>query len=180
MTASVPVLVITGPVGVGKSTIAAEAAWLLRQADVPHALVDLDRIEQCWPVPADDPWNERVSHRNLACMWANFRQTGADRLILTRVLETRSLLRRVTTAVPGAQITVVRLRAPLAVLHERIRSREASDPAWFLDAATHTAEVLERAQVEDYLVDNENRPAPVVAEEVLHRVGWLPSRAGGR
>jgi hypothetical protein len=130
MTAPVLVLLITGPVGVGKSTIAAEAAWLLRQADVPHALVDLDRIEQCWPVPADDPWNERVSHRNLACMWANFREVGADRLIFVRVLETRSLLRRVTEAVPGAQITVVRLRAPLAVLHERIRSREASDPEW--------------------------------------------------
>jgi hypothetical protein len=180
VTAPVPVLVITGPVRVGKSTIANEAAWLLRQADVPHALVDLDRIEQCWPVPADDPGNELVSHRNLACMWANFRQAGVDRLIFARVLETRSLLRRVTEAVPGAQITVVRLRAPLAVLHERIRSREASDPDWFLDAATHTTEVFERAQVEDHLVDNENRPATVVAEEVLHRVGWLPSRAGGQ
>jgi len=179
MTGPVPVLVITGPVGVGKSTIAAEAAWLLRQADVPHALVDLDRIEQSWPVPADDPGNERVSHRNLACMWANFRQAGADRLIFARVLETRSLLRRVTAAVPGAQITVVRLRAPLAVLHERIRSREASDPDWFLDAATHTAEVFEWAHVEDHLVDNENRPATVVAKEVLHRVGWLPSSTGG-
>ena len=180
VTSPVPVLVITGPVGVGKSTIAAQAAWLLRQADVPHALVDLDRIEQCWPVPADDPWNERVSHRNLACMWANFRQAGADRLIFARVLETRSLLRRVTKAVPGAQITVVRLRAPVAVLRERIRSREAGDPDWFLGAAAHTAEVFERAQVEDHLVDNENRPAAVVAEEVLHRVGWLLSRAGGR
>lgn len=30
MTASVPVLLITGPVGVGKSTIASQAAWLLR------------------------------------------------------------------------------------------------------------------------------------------------------
>jgi hypothetical protein len=179
MTAPVPVLVITGPVGVGKSTIANEAAWLLRQADVPHALVDLDRIEQCWPVPADDPWNERVSHRNLACMWANFRQAGADRLILVRVLEARSLLRRVTEAVPGAQFTVVRLRAPLAVIHERIRSREASDPDWFLGAATHTAEVFEQAQVEDHLVDNENRPATEVAEEVLHRVGWL-HRPGGQ
>ena len=75
---------------------------------------------------------------------------------------------------------MVRLRAPLAVLHERIRFREASDPDWFLDAATHTAEVFERAQVEDHLVDNENRPATVVAEEVLHRVGWLPSSAGGQ
>jgi predicted kinase len=179
MTAPVPVLVITGPVGVGKSTIAAEAAWLLRRAEVPHALVDLDRIEQCWPVPADDPWNERVSHRNLACMWANFRQAGADRLIFVRVLETRSLLRRVTKAVPGAQIAVVRLWAPVAVLQERIRAREAGDPDWFLGAATATAGVFERAQVEDHLVDNANRPVTVVAEEVLHRVGWLPPSAGG-
>jgi adenylylsulfate kinase len=52
--------VITGPVAVGKSTIANEAAWLLRPADIPHALVDLDRIEQSWPVPAGDPGNERV------------------------------------------------------------------------------------------------------------------------
>jgi hypothetical protein len=131
MTASVPVLLITGPVGVGKSTVAAQAAWLLREANVPHALVDLAWIEQCWPVPADDPWNERLSHRNLASLWANFREAGADRLILVRVLEARSLLRRVAEAVPGAEITVVRLRAPLAVLHTRIRSREASDPGWF-------------------------------------------------
>ncbi len=49
---------------------------------------------------------------------------------------------------------------------------------WFLGAATHTAKVLEQAQVEDHLVDNENRPATVVAEEVLHRVGWLHSAGG--
>ena len=72
------------------------------------------------------------------------------------------------------------VRAPLPVLHERIRSREAGDPEWFLSAATYTAEVFERAQVEDHLVDNENRPATAVAEEVLHRVGWLPPGAAGQ
>jgi hypothetical protein len=174
MTVSVPVLLITGPVGVGKSTVAAEASRLLREADVPHALVDLAWIEQCWPVPADDPWNERLTHRNLACIWANFSQAGADRLLLVRVLEARSLLHQVLEAVPGAEITVVRLRAPLAVLQARIRSREASDPSWFLGAATHTAKVLERARVEDHLVDNEDRPVAVVAEEVLRQVGWRP------
>ena len=173
MSASVPVLVITGPVGVGKSTVAAQAAWLLREADVPHAVVDLPWTGQCWPVPADDPWNERLSHRNLACMWANFREAGADRLIVVRVLEARSLLRRVSEAVPGAEITVVRLRAPVAVLHQRIRSREAGDPSWFLDAATHTAQVLEQASVEDVIADNQDRSAAVVAHDILRRVGWL-------
>jgi hypothetical protein len=168
----VPVLLITGPVGVGKSTIAAQAAWLLRQANVPHALVDLDAIEICWPIPADDPWNERLSHRNLACMWANFREAGAERLLLVRVLEDRSLLRHVAEAVPGADVTVVRLRARLAVLQTR-RSREAGDPSWFLGAAAHTAEVFEQAHIEDYLIDNEDRPVTVVAAELLRQTGWL-------
>ena len=35
MTASVPVLLITGPVGIGKSTVASEAARRLRDAGVP-------------------------------------------------------------------------------------------------------------------------------------------------
>jgi hypothetical protein len=178
MTASVPVLLVTGPVGVGKSTVAAEAARLLRDAGVAHALVDLAWIGQAWPVPTDDPWNERLTHRNLACMWSNFRQAGADRLILARVLEARSLLHHIVQAVPGAEITVVRLRAPLAVLEARIRSREAGDPSWFLGAATHTVEVLERAGVEDHLVNNQGRPPAEVAEEVLRLAGWLASTAG--
>jgi len=178
VTTSVPVLLITGPVGAGKSTVAGEAARLLREAGIPHALVDLAWIEQCWPVPADDPWNERLTHRNLACLWANFRQAGAGRLILVRVLEDRSLLRHVAEAVPGATITVVGLRAPLAVLHARIRAREASDPGWFLGAATHTATVLEQARVEDHLVDNQDRPVAVVAGEVLRLAGRLDSSAG--
>jgi hypothetical protein len=112
-------------------------------------------------------------------MWANFQRAGADRLILARVLEARSLLRHVVEALPGAKVTVVRPRAPLAVLQARIRSREAvTDPSWFLGAATHTAKVLEQAGVEDYLVDNEDRPVAAVAEEVLRLVGWLGSSAG--
>jgi adenylylsulfate kinase-like enzyme len=51
MATSVPVLLITGPVGAGKSTVAGEAARLLREANIPHALVDLAWIEQCWPIP---------------------------------------------------------------------------------------------------------------------------------
>ena len=178
MRASVPVLLVTGPVGVGKSTVAVAAARLLRAANIPHALVDLAWIGQCWPVAANDPWNERLLHRNLACMWANFQQAGADRLILARVLEARSLLRHIVDAVPGAEVTVVRLRAPLAVLRARIRSREAGDPGWFLDAAASTAVALERAGVEDHLVDTENRPVTDVAGELLRLVGWLDAGAG--
>src|SRR4051794_28454084 len=99
----VPVVLITGPVGVGKSTAAGEVAALLSDADIAHASVDLAQIGACWRTPTDDPWQERLVHRNLACTWSNFREAGARRLVLCRVLEARSLLRHVASAVPGAE-----------------------------------------------------------------------------
>ena len=173
MSPRVPVLLLTGPVGAGKSTVGAEASRLLGEARVAHALVDLAGLGACWPVPDDDPWDERVVHRNLACLWANYRDAGAERLIVCRVLEARSLLDRVADAVPGAEITVVGLRVPLPLLHRRLRAREAGrDPSWYLGAASDLVDVLERSGVPDFVVDNVNRPVCEVAREVLLRAGW--------
>jgi hypothetical protein len=170
----VPVLLVTGPIGVGKTTITAEAARLLGEAKIPYASIDLARIGECWPAPAEDPWNERLIHQNLACMWAHFAEAGVDRLLLCRVLETRSLLDHIRAAVPGADITVVRLRAPLNALDARIRSREAGrDPQWYLDTTAYLIDKLEHAGVEDHVVENHGRSAADVAAEVLRVTGWL-------
>jgi adenylylsulfate kinase len=104
----VPVLVIAGAAGAGKSTIAAEAFRLLRETGVASAFVDLATLG-AWPPPPDDPWNERLVHANLACMWSNLAAIGARCLVVCRVLEARSLLRHIEAAVPGAQITVIGL-----------------------------------------------------------------------
>jgi hypothetical protein len=158
MTAPVPVLLVTGPVGVGKTVVAGEAARLLSKAGIPHAMADLAVIGACWPPPADDRWN-----------------------VLCRVLEARSLLGRVAEAVPGADITVVRLRAPLDLVRTRIVAREAGrDPQWYLDTATYLFDRLEHAGVEDHVVDNDNRPVAQVAADVLHAAGWPGTRPADR
>ncbi len=64
----------------------------------------------------------------LPCMWVNFRAVGAERLIISRVLEARSLISHITDAVPGTDVVVVRLRAPLDVVEARIRDRNRSHP----------------------------------------------------
>ena len=161
-------------VGVGKTTVTGEASRLLRGAGVAAAAVDLAVIGQCWPPPHEDPWNDYVIHRNLACMWDNFRQAGA-RLLLCRVLEARSLLTRIEEAVPGAAVTVVRLRAPLETVRARIMARESGrDPQWYLDMAESLAPRLEDAGVEDHVVANHDRAPRDVAAEVLQVAGWLP------
>lgn len=174
MTGVVPVLMLSGAVGAGKSTVGAEVARQLREAGVPGAFVDLAVIGQAWPPPLDDRWNERLVHDNLACMWANFLAAGASRLVLSRVLEDRSLLGRVEAAVPGADITVVRLRVPLATIEARLRAREAPRPAdWYIDAARYHVDRMEAVGVEDHVVDNDKDQPGDVATTILRRIGWL-------
>src|SRR6266536_4436707 len=116
-----PLLIVTGPVGVGKSTVLHTVDALLTEADVSHATVVLEEVSRCWPAPPDDPWNERLIHRNLAALWSNYASRGAERLLLEKLVEHRSQLRPVQEAIPDAEITVVRLQAPLPLIEERVR-----------------------------------------------------------
>jgi len=168
----VAVLVLSGAVGSGKSTIGRFVATRLREANVSHALVDHEWMGYCWPVPADDRWNEQVAAQNLACAWSNFRAAGAERLIFCRVLESRSVLGHVRHAVPDAVVTVVQLRAPLGVIQQRLRAREP-EPAWYLDVATELAPRMDRGNVADFIVDNGERHPDEVAGDVLRLVRWL-------
>jgi adenylylsulfate kinase-like enzyme len=162
------VLLITGPVGVGKTTVAFEVSELLEAEGIPHAVVDMDGLTWCFPRPPQD----RL--RNLAAVWANYRAAGASRLVLARVIETRSQLDAYRAAVPSATIVVVRLKAPLAVLAARIRQREVgSGLARHLSRAAELAELMERERVEDYLVETAGRAVAEIAQEILNRSQWL-------
>ena len=166
-------LLITGPVGVGKTRTASAASGLLTERGIPHACVDLPQICQAFPERDNDPWNERLAHRNLACMWTNFSAAGAERLIVSRVLEARSLVHRIADAVPGADVVVVRLRAPLDVVEARIRSRDRAHPEWFLGAAADLVPSMDAQRVEDHVVDNATLSIEATAREVLRVTGWL-------
>ena len=65
-----------------------------------------------------------LGFRNLAAVWQNYRDAGARCLIIPSLLDSddQAELRK---AVPGADIYVVRLVAPLAVNHDRIRGRRS-------------------------------------------------------
>jgi len=169
-----PVLVITGPVGVGKTTVAASLSELLSQAALPHALIDLDWLRWCYLSPADDPFQLELGIQNLAAVWSHYQAAGAARLILVDVVETRATLDSYQAAIPHAEFLLVRLHADLATLRQRLAGREVgASLAWHQQRATELTTLMEQAQLEDLLVDTMARSAYDIAGEILAHTKWL-------
>src|SRR4051812_13451023 len=155
----VPTILVTGPVGVGKTTLIEAMGRRLRDADIPHATVDFDQLTACYPrLPDDDGWGTDIGLLNLASLWRNYSARGARRLLLARVIEGRSELQGYREAVPGAEIVVIRLRASVATLQERIRRRgEGRGMEWHLNRAVELAPLMDEQRVEHLLVETEER-----------------------
>jgi hypothetical protein len=172
--AHIPVLLVTGPVGVGKTSVASELSEFLDKAGVSHAFVDVDSLRWCYPRPADDPFRLQLAMQNLAAIWPNFAAAGADHMVLADVIESRAELSRITTAVPGADVWVVRLRATRDTLETRVYQREpglARDR--HVQRAAELAARMDANPVEDVLVETDGRTIPAIANEILNRSGWL-------
>lgn len=173
MPAPVPVLLLTGTVGAGKTAVAMEVSEILAERGVPHAALDVDALSYVFPRPTDDPFGQQVALANLAAVWANACTAGAERLVLAQVIEQRSELGGFRTAVPGARITVCRIAAPQALVQRRLEEREiGAGRDWHLRRSVELSAVLDEVRCEDLVVDNDGRTIRAVAEEVLDRIGW--------
>lgn len=171
---SLPTLLVTGPVGVGKTSVAFEVMELLEEHDVSHAFFDVDGLTYFHPKPPDDPFGERFAVDALGLLFPRLAERGIERLILARVLWERESLAAYARALPGATFTVVRLTAPLPVIEERLRRRElGSGLEWFLARAAELAAHWDAHPVEDALVETAGRSVREIATEVVAAVGWL-------
>ncbi len=161
------VLVVTGPTGVGKTTVAYEMTEVLDERGTAFAFYDPDAIH-FRPVQDDDPFGSRVW---LAALHAAWPLMGVDRLIVPVVVERRENAERLLA---GARLTVARLTAPASTLEERIRRREiGAGGEWHLARARELEAHWREHPVEDFLVDTEERGVRDLAVEVLTRSGWI-------
>lgn len=167
-------LLLTGPLGSGKTSVAVEAGWLLDEAGVPNAVVDLDWL--CWIGPGIT--GERlvaVLADNLAAVVARFRAEGVGAFVLARTVASAQEIERVRAALgPGTSLTSVRLEVPPEVTAQRLRERD--DPADLAQQAGLTQAVA--ALTVDLEVANHGRTARATAAEVLARARWAPAVGG--
>jgi adenylylsulfate kinase-like enzyme len=167
----IKVLVISGSMGSGKTTVLAEASDLLTAADIPHAAVDVDALG-VGHLPASTA--DELQIRNLAAVWRNFVATGVTRLLVSEALDTGAKRAQLQGAIREAAIVVCRLRARVSTMEQRVRVREQGILQERLVARVSELEAeLDAAETEDFSVENDGRSITDVAREVLIRAGWL-------
>ena len=161
------VLIITGPCGVGKSSVAFECMELLEEAGVAAAMVDAE-LAYFHPKPAGDSFGYGVAEAGLRALWQVYAAQGIERLLLGRVVENEEQRALVERAVPDAQIQIFRLVATPETIGQRLAKREiGSGLEWHL---RRSAEIARATLGEP--VDAE-RSVAETAGEVLRRAGWL-------
>jgi adenylylsulfate kinase-like enzyme len=119
------ILLICGPTGVGKSTIAFRLYVQYLNAGLTAGYVDLDQIGFISPERPEDRFSHRLRARNLAAMWRNCRAAGATHLIASGPIESNAALQTYRDAFPKATITLCRLYARANELTRRVMSRGA-------------------------------------------------------
>jgi adenylylsulfate kinase len=170
---SIAVLVITGPVGVGKTTIGGALSERLSESSSPHAFIDVDALRTCYPAPPDDPFHMALGLRNLAAVCANYLAAGAERLILVDIVESQSDRASYTEAIPDAAVQVVRLRASLTTLRQRLELRETGTSlAWHQQRAAELLALMDERRVEDFAIETDDKPVHEIVDEIMSRSGW--------
>ena len=150
---TVPVLILSGSMGTGKTTVLSEVYDLLTEARIAHAIIDLDWLTAMYP--RQKAYGHGLMVKNLAAVWPIYAAAGAIRLVVARVVENRSELQDYREAIPGAEPVVCLLTASIETMHDRLRIRE---PGMFQELALarceELASILETSNAEDFRVDN--------------------------
>ena len=155
--------------------VAQEVAAAAAERGLRVAAIDLDWLG--WASGAALGLDELIG-RNLAGVAANYAAAGIDKLVLARALVNPTSLPAISKAMPGWNLTVIRLEAARPALEIRLRARDSGS-----ELESHLAKIddfTERTRTvspDAPVVVNEGRPLREVALEVMRIAGWIDDEA---
>ena len=166
-------VLLTGPPGVGKTSVLTALVDALTDDDVPHAAIELETLAWTHPALNDKLW---LGYIKTTCDL--YRAAGHHLLLVAETLETDEDRTRLLDAVAAEGSFLVRLEAQPATLVERIIEREPETWSGLADLAEHTQELavsMPALCAVDLVLSTEGqRP-----EDVARRIrAALPDRLG--
>ena len=164
------VLIISGSMGSGKTTVMGEVSDVLLADGIRHAAMDLDAVA-VHLLP--ESLLAQVHRRNVTAFYDNSKAAGIDRFVVAVAVEGASVLRDLREAFRDAEITICRLTAAEATMAARLRQREPGIRQGEFVARSRELECqLSEANLEDFTVSNDGRNVTEVAKELLVRARW--------
>jgi adenylylsulfate kinase len=167
-------VLLTGVYGSGKSSVAAEIAYLLEHRGEAYALLDLDYLSWAGTGGEDRAEEFGLMLANLAAVAGNYRRAGIRRFVLAYFVRDLAEVQGVRKAL-GVPLRVVRLTVPLADIERRLAGDVTSGRRDDLREAAASIAADEGVGVEDVVVGND-RPVGIVARDVLAFLGWESRR----
>ncbi len=172
------VLLLSGPVGVGKTTVAGELGDVLEARRIVNTVIDLDGLRWTYPRDDDDPWNNRLGLENLVSIWANAYRRGARNLVVATVVETPEFVDAVRERLGDVAVITCQLSADPSHLRTRVTRREiGSGLDWHLARSEELARQLaELPTPADLRIATDGRSVVDIAQELADRIEWCEAR----
>ena len=165
-------LIITGTMGAGKTTVLGEASDILALRDIAHAAIDLDALGLAHLPSAAG--NDDLMYRNLQSVCQNYASVGVRRFLLARAVEDSAEIELCRGAVSATNTVVCRLTASIETMQQRVAMRESGvQQQEYVARVADLNVILDRARLEDFAVANQNRSLTEVAQEMLIKAGWI-------
>jgi hypothetical protein len=165
-------LIITGSMGAGKTSAMAEASDILAQRQIVHAAIDLDALGVAHLPSAAR--GDGVMYDNLRSVCRNYAALGVQRFLVARAIEDGARLKLCRDIIPAVNTVVCRLTASIETMKRRVQMRDSGiSQGECIARVAGLNEILDRAQLEDFAVINENRSLTDVALEMLVKAGWI-------
>ena len=167
-------LIITGTMGSGKTTVLAEASDILTLRHVVHAAIDLDTLGLAHLPSAAR--NDGVMYRNLESVFKNYASLGVRRFMVARAMGGRAELELCRDIMLATNTIVCRLTASIEVMQQRVKMRESGvSQREYVARVAELNAILDGARLEDFNLSNEGRSLTEVAHEMLFKAGWIPN-----
>jgi len=166
------ILLLTGTVGTGKTTVAVEIGEKLARMDLPNAVIDLDWLG--W-VNVGDDFN-RYDHlimQNLISTWGNYRAIGVEYLVLAKALLQQDPVNMLFSAFPNSSITIVRLTASKETIEYRLSRRDNGKTLHeHLTEMVDMNQVMDELNLEQATVETDNAAVEELARKVITITNW--------
>ncbi len=168
MTNKIDLLILHGPPGAGKSSIAKTIAAELRSAKIMHTIIELDDLAKIYPRTL-----LHIMYENLAAIWPNYEKLGEIKVIIPTYLQ-KGEYEIVRQATPAKRQTLCEITVPQEELISRINQRENDEAVQ--KRLAHFVNGYQENRAEDKYVDmrvaNDNRDLQTIAKEIINKLGW--------